>query len=534
MSTEVFDHPPSVELLQVLARGSLRQNLPKAVRLWVILRSLYGDEADEVRLKLGEQFTYEEWRDQFFTQTQKVNQQDKTYHKRDEIPILHDPECRCAKTLSEWLFNSSLSLQQDEWCQSFQRLYPIHPDDLKSLLASGKIPQKKVNNKETKKSKKHSASELEKILYKPLPEYRLLGVTGKNLEYDFSTLVEMGWLQQQTNEKGEPHRHRFCKVSKAPNSAILSQTNKPIESEHFTHPDLAILNENLSQKINGIQRFFIHVEYIVNEKLSERVKELQARLKKIWENDLVPLVKLTYCSAKLHQDVVDCVVYPVCIYYYQRAPYLFAYGQNPLYQSQGKGSEIDWYDYRLDRIQDLKELKWVDVEDLSDLQPKRKLKKVQEELGELKWIDVEIPCQFLEKCQGKEPPSCNEIKNKMSEALGFDFYKPKELLLLRFDRYFHGNYIEGTERAELFKKVSFEQVKKMILSAPIPQEDCQCLLSRINSQPSDVYCKVNYRVGDNNVIMRLRAWGAKVEVLLPMDLRKQIAEDVQKMWNLYK
>ncbi len=122
----------------------------------------------------------------------------------------------------------------------------------------------------------------------------------------------------------------------------------------------------------------------------------------------------------------------------------------------------------------------------------------------------------------------------MHETFGFDFYKPQSLLLIRFDRYFHGNYIEGTERAELFKKVSSEQVQKLILLMALPKEEYQYLLSRINSQPLDVYCKVNYRVGDNNVVMRLRAWGPKVEVLLPMDLRKQMAEDVQKMWNLYK
>nr|WP_272819155.1 hypothetical protein [Scytonema hofmannii] len=38
---------------------------------------------------------------------------------------------------------------------------------------------------------------------------------------------------------------------------------------------------------------------------------------------------MTYQSVKLYQKTVNCIVYPVCIYYYQRAPYLFAYGQVP-------------------------------------------------------------------------------------------------------------------------------------------------------------------------------------------------------------
>lgn len=59
-----FTYPPTVGFLQILALGSLKQNLPKAIRLWVILRSLYGNDSDEVKLNLGEHFTYEEWRNQ--------------------------------------------------------------------------------------------------------------------------------------------------------------------------------------------------------------------------------------------------------------------------------------------------------------------------------------------------------------------------------------------------------------------------------------------------------------------------------------
>lgn len=64
MSLSIFSDPPSVELLQWLARGSLKQNLSRAVRLWVWLRKLYGDESE--RLELGDSFTYSQWRDAFF------------------------------------------------------------------------------------------------------------------------------------------------------------------------------------------------------------------------------------------------------------------------------------------------------------------------------------------------------------------------------------------------------------------------------------------------------------------------------------
>ena len=65
MKREVFNYPPSVEVLKILTAGSLKQNLAKAVRLWVILRSIYGDDGDEVKLELGEEFTFLQWRDLF-------------------------------------------------------------------------------------------------------------------------------------------------------------------------------------------------------------------------------------------------------------------------------------------------------------------------------------------------------------------------------------------------------------------------------------------------------------------------------------
>ncbi|WP_331001484.1 hypothetical protein [Nostoc sp. WHI] len=56
MSELVFQDIPDVELLQCLGRGYLKQNLLRAIRLWVWLRSLYGDNQD--RLVLDDSFSY--------------------------------------------------------------------------------------------------------------------------------------------------------------------------------------------------------------------------------------------------------------------------------------------------------------------------------------------------------------------------------------------------------------------------------------------------------------------------------------------
>ena len=57
---------------------------------------------------------------------------------------------------------------------------------------------------------------------------------------------------------------------------------------------------------------------------------------------------------------------------------------------------------------------------------------------------------------------------------------------------------------------------------------------RIAAHPNDAYYTMNYRDGDNSVIMRLRAWCPNVEVLFPFDLRDRMREDMEKTWDLYK
>lgn len=151
---------------------------------------------------------------------------------------------------------------------------------------------------------------------------------------------------------------------------------------------------------------------------------------------------MTYRSAKLYQDTIDRVVYPVCIYYYQRAPYLFAYGQIPQPDGENDWEQVNWYDYRLDRILELSEL--------------------SNSIAELD--KYHIPKYLIDKCWGKYPPSPNDIKNKMSEAWGFDIYQPEELLILRFNQYFYANNIQGTERDEMFVKVEARQVQTWIKS----------------------------------------------------------------------
>lgn len=499
---EIFNYPSTVEVLKLLTPGSLKQNLAKAVRLWVILRSLYGDDNDEVKLELGEEFNFLEWRNLFFLDAAK-------YHSRDQAPSLHHEKCRCATKLTEWLFASKLSVEKSKWFCSFKQYYSIRDHQLDNLLLTGRINNRKVINKKAQKLSDPNKKTNPNGFSKSLSDGRLFAVISRNFQdHDFQSLVKLGWLKI----KKVNNQDTYLKVDKFPEFFLARLEDvESTPSEKFTNEELSAFNNFLSKPINGVQRFFIHAEYIVHPKLYNRVELLQKQLKGIWTQDKVPLVKLTYQSAKLYQDTVDCIVYPVCIYYYQRAPYLFAYGQIPKADRENSWSKIDWYDYRLDRILQLDEL------------PKKS-------------DDVNIPKHFVDICQGKYPPNPNDIKDKMSAAWGFDIYKPQELLVLRFDQYFYSNYILGTERDEMFRKISLKQVETLVKSyRPAASIEQKNLLSIVKSRSSsDIYCQVYYRVKDNNIVMRLRAWGPNVEVILPLHFRQDMKKDMEATYKLYK
>ena len=482
-TSDVFDFSPDVELLQILARGSLKQNLPKAVRLWVILRSIYGPFSDPVKVKLDDKFTYNDWCERFFTEFE--------YHKNDKIPIYHDPKCPCAKTIPDWLFEPSIGSNAREWKKSFIQLYPITKQQLDNLLIFGIINTQKNQTKQQK--------------------IRLLAKTRKNFQYDFQALVSMGWLQARqvkTNHHLNKFQTQYIKVSSFPDFITSTPPQEVVENQevgNVIQNDLADFFDDFGRKINNEQRFFLDLEYIVHHQLSSTINTFREKLKEIWHSQPIPPIKITYVSARNFQDRQDdgedYIVYPVCIYYSQRAPYLFGYGQTP---KDDSGTRIDWYDYRLDRIK---------------------------KLEVLDWNRVNLPNFSLKRCQSKTPA---EIEKKRSEAWGFDFYKPQDVLLIRFELYFHNLYIQGTEREKIFKKISYKQAQSLIKSSQSNLEHKQQLLKIIKSRsPQDIYCRVNYRKDDYNIIMRLRAWGAKVEVLSPWDLRQTMTENIKETWKLY-
>jgi CRISPR-associated protein (TIGR03985 family) len=464
---QIFSDVPHVELLQWLARGSLKQNLLRAIRLWVWLRSLYGETSD--RLLLDDSFTFAGWRDVFFSPT---------HPKGDIIPQLHDANCPCAKTTAAWLFNAKTGILESQWKRSL----------LAHLSISNSLEETKPSTAKNPCFIK-SASDLDQLLQR-----RLFGVTRRSLQADLEILQELGWLKYQ--------QQRYHRVSNLPSRAIATTTeaasSKLDQLNFLNQEDLAAIAQNLSPEICGIRRFFCQLDYVIPRTSIDSVDDWQHKLRELWGETPVKAIAINYNSARLGQSV-ECVVYPVCIYYVQRAVYLCGFGESP-------DRNNDWYNFRLDRIQNI---------------------------TPIQWTNSAIPQVLQQRYQKADLPRPEEIEAQMSKAWGFDFYLQPRLMLLRFEREYHERYIRDTFRHHTFKAIAYPQAERLIYQQT-PKSQQQALLKVLAARsPEDAYYRVYYRHGDNNVGMRLRAWRPKAEVIMPWDLRQSIAADVSKEFYLY-
>lgn len=455
MSELIFQDIPDLELLQCLGRGYLKQNLLRAIRLWVWLRSLYGD--NQHRLILDDSFSYADWRNAFFSPT---------HPKGEEIPSIHDSDCPCAKITAEWLFNEKTGIVASHW----QKLILAHTG--------------------------MDESELDTLLQR-----RLFGVTRRSLQADLETLAKLGWLVYKYQKY-----YRVCEFPPRPITTKDQGSAAKVGAYelNFMHEDLVGFAENHFQQINGVQRFFLKLDYVIPRGTIDTVEDWQDELKQLWAKTPVPPIKLTYSSARTGANA-DCIVYPVCIYYVQRAVYLCAYGESPQ-------KDTNWYNFRLDRIKSLLTLEWT---------------------------DLKLPSNLQQQYQQKSLPNSDDIALEMSKAWGFDFYLPSQLMLLRFDREFCDRYVKDTERHETFEEISYQQVQRLIQHQIKQSQQQQALLKILaNRSPKDAYYQVfiryqDYKQRDNNVVMRLRAWQPKVEVLTPWDLRQSFAADIATQFQLY-
>ncbi|QKQ77728.1 TIGR03985 family CRISPR-associated protein [Nostoc sp. TCL240-02] len=119
------------------------------------------------------------------------------------------------------------------------------------------------------------------------------------------------------------------------------------------------------------------------------------------------------------------MVYPVCIYYFQRATYLCAFGQ-----TLKNKRTINWHNYRLDRIQELRGLDWLNPSIPADVR------------------------HFYDTNQLDQP---EYILHKISAAWDLDFYRESRKMLIRFNQDFSQSYIKNSFRHETFRFLNDKQ-----------------------------------------------------------------------------
>ncbi|ACK73894.1 hypothetical protein PCC7424_5836 (plasmid) [Gloeothece citriformis PCC 7424] len=438
------------ELLKIKTRqNNLQKNhkreyylslLKTATIRWIIIRSLYDEESQYWFNNSSNPFKCIDWFQTFQKKSPKFSQLVTDY----------------------WLFDEYTDLIKQSFLTSLQKRYHLSSDQIEQFLTACpfQIDEKTLRN----------------------------NFTALSLQKD--QLIE------------KPERGHYQKISRNQLNSILENLKNSVELDlTFMTEDVASIVELLITKLQGKQRLFIHHNYVVPEGQREMVADKADFLKEIWKKQPTPPLEITYYSASLNKKD-NYIVYPVCLYYYQRAYYLCAYGQAP----ENFKRHEQWYNYRLERILDL---------------------------TEISWQGDKLPLTKDQIINDEKSYNPDYIQEQLKKAYGFDFYQPIDQMLLKFEPDFARRYINNSFRHQTFEKIEdIEEIISFIKQAKTAIQEQ--LIAKVKNFPHYDYYILSYRKNDNNVIMRLRSWSPNVEVLLPTELRQQIREDFLLTWQYYQ
>ena len=433
------------------------QQLQRAIRPWIIKESLYNRDSDlfinveqEASIngftssEVGS-FNFAHWRNAF---------------------LLKFPEVK-NKTFRELLLFEESIEQENDWQTQLKIRYNLDDSLIQTLINS-----------------------------------KIFNVSRRTLSNDFKRLSQLQspYLIEIDSRMG----YKRIDLDRRTDTKAEANNNSS-DSLNVLEVELRNIAEQLGN-VEGVQRFFIHTEYIVKGEAQDLVGNAIAYLKKVWSQKPVPLIKISYDSASLYRHPTR-IVYPICVRYIKRALYLAAYGQGA-----EKRQQLDYKNYRLDKITKIEALEWNTSE-----------------------IPTDLKQQLWERSPEKYIPEY--ITYSSLQALGSDFYQPIATMLLRFPQRYHEAYIENTLRHETFKQIDTKDVaslNKLFSELNLDSQEIKTLQQKIACFPKDAYYRLNYRIDDKDVIMRLRAWGANVEVLYPQNLRDRMIIDITNTYAIYQ
>lgn len=487
--TKEFYLSPTPQILQWLAAGQLGNRIVRSLRLWVLIDKLYSSQTNWAN-QLPTPFTYSQMRDRLFAyrhpKSDKLNAQ-------QIIAQCGEQNCICHQTFSDILFNRNFPQTESQWQHEI-------------ILLTG------INQQQ-----------LEKIL-----QEHPFATVHRSLRDDLKQLIKLGWLQSAAQGK-----YQCLAIEELPTPPIppttsaslpsnyLSQLTEKqtwellrvLESVSFVQPNLSSIinqlweqitdNSSSKQQLHNQEpppRIFLHLDYILSKPMQDQVDNYQEQIEQLWHKPPGGVVQFEYWIAAT-ESKVTVTVYPVCLHYVRRAKYLSAYGIDP-------NGNVAWHNYRLDRI-------------------------ASQQLKVLPWGDRFVPQQLKQMRNTGTLPTPEDIARELKAAWGFNFYFPKELLILRFPADFARWYVDNTTRHETFRAVQYEELPHLIVKNIPDQQECEDLLKIVSqSSREDSYYMAWIRIRDINVYMRLREWRPNGEVIAPLSIRYQMkAEAEQELEN---
>jgi CRISPR-associated protein (TIGR03985 family) len=469
-----FTYPPSPEVLQWLSEGQFYNRIGRSLRLWLWLRYFYGG-AKAWWSNLPKPFTYPQVRDRLFASTHPT---DDRLSVEDLVQLCGDGRCLCHRTVRQLVFAPDTGQQEAAWIAKVRHLTGL------------------------------SAEELDECL-----QQQPFATVHRSLRDDLKQLVRLGWLQ-----KGSRGRYRCVSLSELPSfpdeeektgvgvePEPLRQLIPLLESIAFVQPNVELVARSLWERLvsdspspspteSPQKRVFLHLDYILPPSVQDRVDTYQEQLERLWRGS-GGVVQFDYWTQQGRRRV-EIVAYPVCLHYVRRAKYLSACGVDP-------NGEFGWHNYRLDRV-------------------------ASPQLRVLAWGDGGVPSRLKELRRQGALPTPEDVEAALSEAWGFDFYREKALLIMRFPAEFARWYVDNTERHPTFEPVAYAALPQLVVQEVRSQQQRRQILDLIAARsPLDAYYRAWIRVGDINLTMRLRDWRPKGEVLAPPIVRYWMAQEVE-------
>ena len=481
---ETFDYSPTPAVLQSLSMGQLASRWQRAVRLWWLLRALYGEQSPWCS-RLPAPFRYGDLRDLLFAPSHDTA--DQATAEKVSVGCLGS-QCICQRSLQALLLEADDSLNWERWLDGMEQ---------------------------------HTG--LPKTVWQTAGNVMPFGVRHRSIRDDLKALVEQGWLQSAGRGQfcgipiaARPKLHAIEQEDQVESTGLstaetweLLSTLEPIA---FVQPNLEVLLNRLWERATQAQprhhwreseperRIFIHLDYILPPTMQEQVDTHQMTIEQLWRTHEGGVIQFDNLWARQNR-VATVTVYPVCLHYSRRAKYLSAYGIDP-------DGQIGWHNYRLDRI-------------------------VSDRISVLPWGDPKVPKQLKAMRDQGELPTPADIETAIDKAWGFNFYLPKAWLLMRFSPKFARWYVDNTERHPTFERIDYDDVRSLIARHIPVAEQAQVWQVVDRKSPQDAYYAGWVRVGDINVVMRLRDWRPNGEVIAPWKLRQQMVTEVQQEMQYY-